>query len=471
MKIKITGSIWWKLSLYFLGIIFLTLIIFGIGISVTMRDLAGGPYWKLAGEKTRKIAAVIAASNDGDLAKAQIPFSSLGKLSGVSLFILNPDGTEASASRSDIPIEIKLTDDETAKLRNGEDVIKLKTSADPDKRILYCASPIMKDGKMTGSVLMAAQAAAPSEVRRKMSKAIFRSFIVAAFFSSLAALFLAGTLTKPVRKMEETAREVAKGNFSRRLMLKRNDELGALGTSLDEMSEKLEDSELQRNRLISDISHEIRTPLATIQGCSEAILDGVVETDDERSRYLRTIRDETARISILLQDLTEISRFEAGETKLENEPFSVEKVVNKALSTVEIFAINRNITLKSDIPPEKITAMGDEARIQQALVILMDNAINHIPEGREVKIVVNRVGKLVRFCVSDNGDGIPEEDLPHVFERLFKADKSRTRKKTGSGLGLAIAKQIIKGHGSDISVRSSSKGTDFSFELPLSIKT
>ncbi len=99
----------------------------------------------------------------------------------------------------------------------------------------------------------------------------------------------------------------------------------------------------------------------------------------------------------------------------------------------------------------------------------MDNAINHIPENREVKVAVNRVGKLVRFCVSDNGDGIPEEVLPHIFERLFKADKSRTRNKTGSGLGLAIAKQIIKAHGGDISVRSSSKGTDFSFELPLNI--
>ncbi len=242
-----------------------------------MRELAGGPYWKILGEKTGKIAEAISESGIENLKDAQIPFSSIGNISGVSMYILDPEGNEILSSKGDIPLEVKLSPEETAMLRKGEDVIKLKTSTDPDKRILYSASPIMKEGEMKGSVLVAAQAAAPLEVRRRMGKAIFRSFIVAAFFSSLAVLFLAGTLTKPVRKMEETAREVAKGNFSQRLNLKRNDELGALGESLDEMSEKLEDSELQRNRLLSDISHEIRTPLATIQGCSEAILDGVVK--------------------------------------------------------------------------------------------------------------------------------------------------------------------------------------------------
>ena len=471
MKIKFFQTTWWKLLLYFLGIIFLTVVIFGISVSRTLRDITGGPYREIAIGRTRRLAEAIASANteNKNIKKGDIPFSSLGKLSGVSITILDFNGKEVLSSHSKRHIDIKLSEQDISQLKKGKDIIQLKPSTKPDRRALYTASPIINNGTIKGFVLLTVPVAAPEEVRKKMGRAIFNSLIIAFFFSSLVALFLARTMTKPVEKMEETARSVAMGNFSQRLNLKRQDELGKLGKSLDEMSEKLENQEIQRNQLTSDISHEIRTPLATIQGCSEAILDGVVETEEEKNRYLKTIRDEASRISILLQDLTEISKLETGETSVDLQPFSVKEVVERALSGVEIFASNRNIGLKKELPEESISAVGDEDRIQQVLIILMDNAINHIPAEREVKITVSRVGKLVRFCISDTGDGIPPEDLPHIFERLFKSDKSRTKKGTGSGLGLAIAKQIIKAHGKDISVKSSKKGTSFSFELPLFI--
>jgi len=469
LKIKFYHSIWWKLSLYFIALIFLSLFIFGVGILITARLTGTKQYRQEIEKRTGEVARLIAngSSDSGELRDIKVPLSSLSNHPLILTRILDADGNEVFKSKSGNRGNVKLTSDELATLKRGKSLEKIRSGDSPDKRLYFTASPIIRDEKYKGAVVMVVPLAAPKEIRKKNASIIFRSLFLVMLVSALVVLLLSRTLTKPIRSMEETAREVARGNFSHRLSLKRRDEIGALGKSLDAMSAKLEQNEKQRIQLTSDISHEIRTPLATIQGCAEAILDDVLETGEEKIQYLKTIRDEAVRVSVLLNDLTEISKIEMGDIAVEKEPFPVEEVVNRAVSGVDVFATRKGIKLKKDLPADKISAVGDEDRIHQALLILLNNAVKHVPDGREIKVSVNRVGKLARFCVSDNGDGIPPEELPHIFERFYKVDKARTRKGSGSGLGLAIARQIIRAHDSDISVRSSSSGTDFSFELPI----
>ncbi|MCD4785248.1 MAG: cell wall metabolism sensor histidine kinase WalK [Candidatus Eremiobacteraeota bacterium] len=469
MKISFIRSIWFKLTLCFIGFVILTLFIFGAGILLTALTTAGFHQRDAMMRNTRETARLIKVEEgkDGKLENVMIPLKSLGNSPRISTFIFDTEGKIIEKNLSRDNIDFNMTQEEIKKLNLGEELSFPRNHKNPDRRFYVSASPIKKEGSVIGSYVMILPLANPPDVRKKIRSAFNRSFIMAVLISSLVALFLARTLTKPIRAMENKALEISKGNFSKKLNLKRKDEIGALAHSLDEMSEKLDQNIKQRLYLMANISHEIRTPLATIQGCTEAILDGIVETDEEKERYLNTIKNETGRMSVLLKDLTDLSRFEMGEIKLAIEPFCANSAVKKAVDGVEVFALKKKIDMDMSLPDNDLFALGDEDRIIQTLLILLDNAVHHIPGGRKIVVSINRVGKMIRFSVSDNGDGIQQEDLPYIFDRFYKADKSRTRKKTGSGLGLAIARQIIKSHGSDISVKSSTGGSEFAFTLPV----
>lgn len=468
MKISFTRSISFKLTLYFIGIIILTLFIFGMGILLTAITTVGFHQRDAIKRNARETARLIKVEEGkvGKIENVMVPLKSLGNSPRISTFIFDMQGRviEKNLSREDV--DFSLTEEEIEKLNMGEELSFTRNHKNPDKRFYVSTSPIKKEGRVMGSYVIILPLANPPDVRKKFRSALVRSFIMAVLISSLVALFLARTLTKPIRAMENKALEISKGDFSKKLNLKRKDELGALAYSFDEMSEKLDQNIKQRLLLMANISHEIRTPLATIQGCAEAILDGVVETDEGKEHYLSTIKNETGRMSVLLKDLTDLSRFEMGEIKFAVEPFCANSAVKKAVDGVEVFALKKKIDIDVNLPDYDLLAIGDEDRIIQTLLILLDNAVHHIPGGRKIVVSINQVGKMIRFSLSDNGDGIPPEDLPHIFDRFYKADKSRTRSETGSGLGLAIARQIIRSHGSDISVKSSNKGSEFAFTLP-----
>jgi signal transduction histidine kinase len=452
-----------------MGIIFLTLIIFGAGISLAAKYFATDQYRKDIEKRVKDTADALGKDSDNaaNLQGSKISLESIGKLPGVSVRVIDREGKVITRSADDKREDIIISARDLEDLLKGEDIARVHPSVNASDRYYYAASPITKDGKVVGGVMTVIPLSAPPDIRRKISGAILRSLLISLVISSIAAIFLSGNITKPITKMLTTARNVAKGDFSGRLNIKREDEIGVLADALDNMSEKLENNIKQRLHLTANISHEIRTPLASIQGCSEALLDGILDTEEDRERYLMTIRDEAKRISVLLKDLTELSRFETGDVQINKEPFSPAAVITRAVASVEVFAGKKNILIKTDVPEESFMVSGDADRILQTIIILLDNAIQHIPDGREIRVFAKKTESNVTFSVADTGDGIPEEDLPHVFERFYKADKSRTRDGSGSGLGLSIAKQIVKAHGSKMKVKSSATGSEFWFELPV----
>jgi len=225
-----------------------------------------------------------------------------------------------------------------------------------------------------------------------------------------------------------------------------------------------------RDDFIANVSHELRTPIAMLQGYSEAIIDDIAATDEEKKEFAKIIYDETLRIGRLVNELLDLARMEAGHISLYKEETEIKPFIERVTNKFQGLARDKNVHLAYEFASHQFPTIDlDPDRIEQVLTNLIDNAIRHTQQNGMVKVIVDSKDNGIIVHVQDNGSGIPEEDLPFVFERFYKADKARTRGKSGTGLGLAIAKNIVDAHNGHISVKSKiGQGTTFTFFLPYS---
>jgi signal transduction histidine kinase len=232
------------------------------------------------------------------------------------------------------------------------------------------------------------------------------------------------------------------------------------------MAESLAQADVQRRNMIADIAHELRTPLTVIQGNLEALTDGVYDLTPEN---VAAVHKQTVVLSRLVSDLRDLALAEAGQLRLERKPVSLAKVIAQVGEGLEVQAHEKGVTLKFEIGETLPEIEADEQRMTQVLFNLMSNALRHTPAGGTITTNAELRDGHVLVSVRDTGTGIAPEDLPHVFERFYRADRSRARSTGGSGLGLTIAKQIVEAHGGQIWVQSwLGAGSTFAFNLPLS---
>ncbi|MEH7333796.1 ATP-binding protein [Neobacillus drentensis] len=240
---------------------------------------------------------------------------------------------------------------------------------------------------------------------------------------------------------------------------------GAVAVLRDMTKEK--QLEKMRRDFIANVSHELRTPISMLQGYSEAIVDDIAESQEEKKEMAKVIYDESLRMGRLVNELLDLARMEAGHIQLTIDEINISSFINRIIHKFQGLAKDNEIQLHADIDIGISVVFFDPDRIEQVLTNLIDNAIRHTPKGGSVRLNVTSEEKGILIEVKDSGSGIPEEDLPFVFERFYKADKARTRGRAGTGLGLAIAKNIIDAHRGHISVQSKiGQGTTFSFHLP-----
>lgn len=262
----------------------------------------------------------------------------------------------------------------------------------------------------------------------------------------------------PVADVMAVADQVAAGDYSARVEPRGNAEIRKLGVSFNRMTERLGENEAQRRALFADIAHEMRTPLSIIQGNVEGMLDGVYGRDDA---HLTPLLEQTKVMARLLDDLRTLSVAEARELRLHREHVSPASIVNEVATAFQQRAEERQLTLIVEAPPLPEIDV-DPMRIRQVLDNLVANALRYAPPGGWVRIAVARLGRITRFSVSDNGPGIPPDQLAHIFDRFVKAADSG-----GSGLGLAIAKSLVEAHGGTIAAESPA-GAGATFRVDLS---
>ncbi|AOU01478.1 cell wall metabolism sensor histidine kinase WalK [Bacillus velezensis] len=226
-----------------------------------------------------------------------------------------------------------------------------------------------------------------------------------------------------------------------------------------------------REDFIANVSHELRTPISMLQGYSEAIVDDIASTEEEKKEIAQIIYDESLRMGRLVNDLLDLARMESGHTGLRYETVNLHEFLEKISRKFSGLAKEKGVSLTEDISVSQPECVFDEDKMEQVFTNLIDNALRHTESGGSVHIAAQTVKDGLKIDIKDSGSGIPEEDLPFIFERFYKADKARTRGRAGTGLGLAIVKNIVEAHGGSIAVHSSiDKGTTFTFYIPTKVQ-
>jgi signal transduction histidine kinase len=304
---------------------------------------------------------------------------------------------------------------------------------------------------------------------------------LAGFIAVAVALFLGMLLTRqitlPVRALTRGAHKIAEGKLDYRVDAGSKDELGELARSFNSMASSLGKIEQSRRRLTADIAHELRTPLTVIEGTVDAMLDGVYTPDKE---HLISIKEQTAQLTHLINDLREISLAESGQLKLELTPTDMVDLVRRKLSQSEVKAPGKDIHFKLDVHGEIPDVTVDAVRIEQVIFNLLNNAIRHTPSGGNIIVSLEVISGANNYqidkpsllvSVADTGEGIPAEHLPYIFDRFYRVESSRAKNNGETGLGLAIVKQMVEAHGGKVWVQSMpGKGSTFYIALPLSVK-
>ncbi len=291
--------------------------------------------------------------------------------------------------------------------------------------------------------------------------------LIAAAVSLLACLllgaYMAKRLTEPITKVIDAAGRIAKGDLGSRVTTKSTTrEIIALTDSVNSLAKELSDQELLRKKLTADVAHELRTPLATLQSHMEAMIDGVWEPEQKR---LISCHEEILRLSKLVGELETLSHYDRENLALHKEKFEMSEQIKRILMNFESAFQMKHVDL--EFAGAEVYVTADPDKISQVLVNLISNALKYTPEGGKVRIETGETADEVTVLVSDTGIGIPENDLPYIFERFYRTDQSRSRATGGSGIGLTIAKSIVEAHGGRITVQSEpNKGSIFIVSLP-----
>jgi len=291
--------------------------------------------------------------------------------------------------------------------------------------------------------------------------------LLAIAIAFLLTYVLSRRILAPVKALTGVTREFGKGDFSRRVDSDDKGEMGELARSFNTMADGLERNERLRRNMVADIAHELRTPLSNLRGYLEAVSDGLVKPDDTT---IHSLNDEASSLSRLVDDLQELSLADAGELKLVLQPEDISRLIKETVAASQTKIAAKGIIVFTDVPASLPELNIDSQRIKQVLYNLLDNAVAHTGRDGRITLTAWREEGQVYVSVSDTGEGIPAEDLPFIFERFYRVDKSRTRSTGGTGLGLTIARRIVEAHGGRIDVRSKlGEGTTFTFSLPMPV--
>jgi signal transduction histidine kinase len=301
--------------------------------------------------------------------------------------------------------------------------------------------------------------------------------ILLVFASGMAMVlgyFLSSTITERIHLLKNAAEKLAKGDLRTRVPVQGSDEVAVLAKAFNQMAEQLQkadqkqrDLDNMRRDLIAWVSHDLQTPLTSMRAILEAVTDGVVDDPETVKRYLNTAQRDVRSLSALIDDLFQMAQLDTGGFPLNREWASLGDLVSDTLETFTELANQRDVNIEGNVDLDVDPVYMDTQAIGRVLNNLISNALRHTARGR-VSVWVRRSGPGVEVTVSDTGEGIRAEDLPHIFERFYRGDASRSRSRgTGAGLGLAIARGIVRAHGGDIQVESEiGKGTQFTFRIP-----
>ncbi len=302
-------------------------------------------------------------------------------------------------------------------------------------------------------------------VTRSLNEGFLVAILIALPLGIIASFFVAGEIARPLKRLASASQRIAQGQYDQRVPVGAPGELGELAASFNAMASALEQTEQRRMDLIGDVAHELRTPVTVLGGYIEGLADGVFAPSPETWGKLK---EETSRLSRLVEDLQELSRAEAGQLTFALASVPPDAAINAAVARLAPELLPEGLALQTEVPSDLPPVQADPDRLDQVLTNLLTNAVRYTPPPGTVTLSARRQGEKVAFSVRDTGIGIASSDLPNIFERFYRADRSRSRSSGGSGVGLTIAKVLAEAMGGSLSASSegSGKGSTFTLLLP-----
>lgn len=390
-----------------------------------------------------------------------------GSTSGSRIFVLEGENIH---NLQDPNLDAKVSEEsdllpDVRKILKGETVIKKKHySSQLNAFVVFVGMPVITGENVSGMVLLFTPVAKINTALNQVYRIIWGTALFAFLLGGLVIFLTSRHLSRPLTTMKEAAAAIAEGDYSKEIAATNCDELDQLTASFNYMRERIQQVEKMRQELLANVSHELRTPLTSIRGFIQAILEGVVPEGDQE-KYLKIAREEVDRLTRLVQDLLDLARIKSGSIKLNKEPLDIGELAIKVATEFRLIAAAKSITVETD---EGLVISGDRDRIRQVMINLLSNAVKYTEQNGHIQIRVRREGGQAVLKVRDNGAGIPEAELEHIFDKFHRVDKSRDAATGGTGLGLAIVKELVELHnGSAAAWSAPGKGTEITIELPL----
>lgn len=393
----------------------------------------------------------------------------LAEMADATLFFTDPAGvtqycTETPPCRH---MDQMLSEDILSALRRDGEYSEMgKLGSIYDDRYYTVGIPVYADGTLLGYVFASANA---SQQQQGFLNEMLKMFLISALavlaLTFVAVYFISMQLAKPLRQMAAAAQKFGRGEFDTRLEVSGYDEVGQLQMALNNMAQSLSTIEVARRSFTANVSHELKTPMTTISGFIDGILDGTIPPEQQR-HYLQIVSDETKRLSRLVRTMLNLSRIEAGEMKITPASINIVEIICQVVFSFETQIEKKNLTV-TGLDHDKVLVEGDADLLHQVVYNLTENAVKFVNEGGSIGFDFSRDAGMTYISVKNSGAGLSKEELPKIFDRFYKTDKSRGLDKNGVGLGLYIVRSIVNLHGGDIIVRSvQGEYVEFVFSLP-----
>lgn len=327
---------------------------------------------------------------------------------------------------------------------NGKTLIRKNKDEKFNREFIVVLIPIYKNKENIGSIILNSPMEPINETISILKKQLSIITITSLLIATILALFLAKTFTNPILKIIEASKKISKGNFDVSISVNSQDEIGVLAKTINDMTYKLGQIENFRKEFIANVSHELKTPISLIRAYGELVME--IDEKESKNEYVQIIIDESSRLNTMVEEILFLSQIETGYLKLNKVNFYIINILNSVIEKLKFFAQKKNINIILEINNRDIQICADENKLYQVFFNLINNAIGHSYENNTIKICILDEKDKINIKIIDNGIGISKEDIPYIWDRFYKADKSRKRNNSGTGLGMAIVKNILEIH-------------------------
>ena len=356
---------------------------------------------------------------------------------------------------------------ELEKMQSGSLSVRKGQSQYFQEPVIRVIIPIIQEERVIGAIILYSPIQGIDKALASLSQMVLTAGIISLAIAFLIGIILSRRLSRPILTITEASISIAKGQ--KHVIVPTNTsikEINQLGKTFNDMSSKVEANEERMKEFVANVSHELRSPLTSIKGFVEALIDNKGKTPEVQQRFLTIINDETDRLSLLVNDLLILSGSE-GEITLKHEIIELEDFIENVLTSFQSRVEEKSVNIRVSSDDDSILLKIDFNSFRQIIVNLVDNALKYSPPGGNVLISLRQSEEMISISIGDSGPGIPERDLPHIWDRFYRVDKDRSRETGGTGLGLAIVKQLTEKNGGQVEVESVlGTGSMFSVRFP-----